>query len=441
MVRTRMNDLVQPEERRTHLSKTRPLKLRSIYWLVNLCFRFIFSISRAQENALGRYRQSSAQSTPESTNKLDHSTEEGRLKGQSAPAPELFDERDSILISSLERDRTEAGANPAKTADTVHDAKKGDGVVPPLQRNGQGVLSMEMMKAHVGPASTNGQVLEGQDKALHPPSVHSIYSSSALSRQVLLKSSTHGFVDVQTNDEELVFFGEDSVANVSQELEGDPILQVHELAVREDSRAHGLREDTSPQERNKNEVLVTAAQFDLRSAVTNFEAKGAATMKQPSAESNERKTSRPIGWAATFNMVSTGEIVSTHLVPKPQYLPSEPIELEPLRVTDGEDAAQVQRKEDFTELQRMQRFNERRSRKVRAMQERRRLEKEHRAALRAGAFEDVENVVGIDDCKPVRRGGTTRKPQCPIPRSAPGARKISNKRNISNARQTAFMPD
>lgn len=363
------------------------------------------------------------------------------LEDQLTAACEVLDGRDSPLISSLERNRTEQGPRPANRADTAHESEKGEGVVLPLERKGQCVLPNETIKAHEGPPSGNGRVLEGQDNASQPSSAPPTYPSSTLSRQVLLQSSSRGFVDVQTNDEELVFFGEDSVANVSQELACDPILLAHELAVREESRARRLPEDLSPRARDSDEVLVSAAQHGLRSAVTNYDAKCTATLKQPDIDSKERKTSRPIGWAATFDMVGSGDVVATRHVPKPPHLSSnEPIALKPPRVACAEDPTLVERHEEFAELQRMQRFNERRSRKVRAMQERRRLEKEHRAALRAGAFEDVENVVTIDDFKSVSKAGTARKAPCTIPRCAPGVRKISNRRNISNARQTAPLP-
>lgn len=255
------------------------------------------------------------------------------------------------------------------------------------------------------------------------------------SRQSLRTSLLEGFVDVQTNDEELLFFGEDSVVDASRELENDPIFQAHEQVVQEDARTQAG--DHGSQHLEDANALVNAAQVDLRSAVANFDAKSNVRGSQEP----ERKTSRPCGWAATFDLVSSGDIFAKrNAVPKPPQLWSAkakergPLETAIDNKDDGRSTALSERNAEVANLARMQRFNNLRAQKHRAMEERRRLEKEHRAALRAGAFQDEENEMAPDDVKSaIRRATTNRNPSTAMPRSVPGARKISNKRNISNA--------
>lgn len=213
-----------------------------------------------------------------------------------------------------------------------------------------------------------------------------------------------------TDDEELVLDGGDSVlANTIQDLGDDPVLRAHQQIVDEEQR--GALSTTL---QNDEDVLAAAAKVDLRAAVAKYDAKNSAD-----AQTNPKQ--RPTGWAATFDIASSGDVFATRdAVPHPPAL----------RNTTDRDAR----------LEKMQRFNMMRAKKTRAMAERRRLEKEHRAALRAGGFgvdEDDENNGDLapqapNAVKAAIRRASTQKPSSTRP--LPTTRSMSNRRNVSNVR-------
>lgn len=237
--------------------------------------------------------------------------------------------------------------------------------------------------------------------------------TAPLRESVVETKTTTAFVDVETKDEELMFFGEDSVTLES--LKNDPLLQALEQVVREERR---LAEESGepPLDDDDDDVLEAAAKIDLRSAAENFDAKSKTTTRTAAATKV-----RPTGWAATYDLASDGDVFATRTTdaPKPPQLQS--------RATALADR-------NAENLAKMQRFNDMRAKKARAMEERRRLEKEHRAALRAGAFQDDDENDADDLKAEIRRASTVTSTRRRRQTTAmPPARKLTNKRNITNA--------
>ncbi|KAJ8602368.1 hypothetical protein CTAYLR_004207 [Chrysophaeum taylorii] len=250
--------------------------------------------------------------------------------------------------------------------------------------------------------------------------------------------ATEGFLDAETNDEELVFFFGEGSTNGFQELVGDPVL------------IEGTRSDVDVGDE------VVEVDF-LRAAAAKFDSKSRAAASE--RENSREGRTRPTGWAATFDLASNGDIFATR-----GEVPKRP----ELRSQKTQASAALSERNAAQRLGKMQRFNEMRAKKARAMEERRRLEKEHRAALRAGAFqEDDENEedVAPDAVKSaIRRATRTTPPRTTPPRTTPprttpprttpprttpprttpprqgaaarkvpSARKMTNNRSVSNA--------
>ena len=91
---------------------------------------------------------------------------------------------------------------------------------------------------------------------------------------------------------------------------------------------------------------------------------------------------------------------------------------------DDDDAARRAR----DRVARMERFQRERAKRARAMDERRRLEKEHAAALRAGAFL-ADDADGFPEAPPPRGPAPRRRGDAP----PPAAKKLSNRRALTNA--------
>lgn len=287
-------------------------------------------------------------------------------------------------------------------------------------------LEQQPVSQPVDPSSARNNVSEQTDVALHENYEDRTKQRTAcavalnMPEQLRLSLSTGADLNPRmaspaTDEEELVLDGSDSVlANTIRDLGDDPVLRAHQQIVKEEKC--GVLSTTL---QGDDDVLAAAAMVDLKAAVAKYDAKNATD-----AETTQKQ--RPTGWAATFDIASSGDVFATReAVPHPPALRS---------ATDRD-----------TGLEKMQRFNMMRAKKTRAMAERRRLEKEHRAALRAGAFgvdEDDENNGDLAPQAPnavkaaIRRASTQKLGST---RPLPTTRSMSNRRNISNVRCGAYF--